>query len=137
MIGAETCCAPEPYAACVPAADTELSGRANVGSWRYFVLALAIAAVLVPAPATTAPGVDESPAPILQWFESSYQTIESRIADVFLAGYGFVWLPPPYRADQGGLSVGYDVYDRFDLGPLRCRTAWGTGNVQCTTVIVP
>ena len=36
--------------------------------------------------------------------------------DIFMAGYGFVWLPPPYRADQGGFSVGYDVYDRFDLG---------------------
>ena len=59
---------------------------------------------------------DESPPPILQWFESSYQTIEERVPDLFLAGYGFVWLPPPFRADQGDFSVGYDVYDRFDLG---------------------
>ena len=43
-----------------------------------------------------------------------------------MAGYGFVWLPPPYRADQGEFSVGYDVYDRFDLGtagPARRSTA--------------
>jgi hypothetical protein len=70
--------------------------------------------------------VDESAPPILQWFESSYQTIEQRLADVFLAGYGFVWLPPPYRADQGGFSVGYDVYDRFDLGRPGRPTLYGT-----------
>jgi alpha-amylase len=82
--------------------------------------------LLAPAPATTAPGVDDSPAPILQWFESSFQTIEQRMADVFMAGYGFVWLPPPYRADQGSGSVGYDVYDRFDLGRPGQPTAYGT-----------
>ena len=71
-------------------------------------------------------GVDQSPPPILQWFESSYQTIESRLADIFMAGYGFVWLPPPYRADQGGFSVGYDVYDRFDLGKPANPTLYGT-----------
>ena len=44
----------------------------------------------------------------------------------FLAGYGFVWLPPPYRADQGDFSVGYDVYDRFDLGRPGRPTLYGT-----------
>ena len=29
---------------------------------------------------------DQSPPPILQWFESSYQTIEERAPDLFLAG---------------------------------------------------
>lgn len=43
-----------------------------------------------------------------------------------MAGYGFVWLPPPYRADQGGFSVGYDVYDRFDLGQPGRLTIYGT-----------
>ena len=46
--------------------------------------------------------------------------------DVFNAGYGFVWLPPPFRADQGSLSVGYDVYDRFDLGEPERPTLYGT-----------
>ena len=27
-----------------------------------------------------------------------------------------MWLPPPQRADTGPFSVGYDVFDRFDLG---------------------
>ncbi len=72
------------------------------------------------------PPADESPPPILQWFESSYQTIEQRVPDLFLAGYGFVWVPPPFRADQGDFSVGYDVYDRFDLGRPRSPTLYGT-----------
>ena len=37
-------------------------------------------------------------------------------ADMFLAGYGAVYTPPPGRADLSNFSVGYDVYDRFDLG---------------------
>ena len=70
--------------------------------------------------------VDQSPPPILQWFESSYSVMEERVPDLFLAGYGFVWLPPPYRADQGNFSVGYDVYDRFDLGKPGRPTLYGT-----------
>ncbi|KAA1261316.1 Glucan 1,4-alpha-maltohexaosidase precursor [Rubripirellula obstinata] len=66
-----------------------------------------------------------SPA-ILQWFESSFDTIEQRTPDIFDAGYGTVWLPPPNRADSGNLSVGYDVYDRFDLGSPDDPTLYGT-----------
>ena len=43
-----------------------------------------------------------------------------------MAGYGFVWLPPPFRADTGDQSVGYDVYDRFDLGRPGRPTLYGT-----------
>src|SRR5215470_14413310 len=85
------------------------------------VLLFAVAVLCLPAFAQ-----DQSPPPILQWFESSYRTVEERTPDVFLAGYGFVWLPPPYRADQGNLSVGYDVYDRFDLGTADRPTLYGT-----------
>lgn len=70
--------------------------------------------------------IDISPPPILQWFESSYSTVENRIPDVFMAGYGFVWLPPPGRADTSDQSVGYDVYDRFDLGRPGRPTLYGT-----------
>lgn len=64
--------------------------------------------------------------PILQWFESSYDTIEERIPDLFDSGYGAIWLPPPGRADSGNQSVGYDVYDRFDLGSADNSTLYGT-----------
>ncbi len=49
-----------------------------------------------------------------------------RSADVFMAGYGAVWVPPPGRADSGNQSVGYDVYDRFDLGRWDNKTLYGT-----------
>jgi alpha-amylase len=63
---------------------------------------------------------------ILQWFDGSFATIEERTPDIFAAGYGSVWLPPPGRADSGGFSVGYDVYDRFDLGKPDNPTLYGT-----------
>jgi len=63
---------------------------------------------------------------ILQWFESSFDTIENRTPDIFDAGYGAVWLPPPSRADSGNFSVGYDVYDHFDLGNADNPTLYGT-----------
>ena len=56
--------------------------------------------VVLLAAASRARAVDESPPPILQWFESSYRTMEERDPDLFMAGYGFVWVPPPFRADH-------------------------------------
>ncbi len=52
--------------------------------------------------------------------------MERRAADVFHAGYGAVWAPPPGRAESGNFSVGYDVYDRFDLGKPGDPTLYGT-----------
>src|SRR5262245_55066050 len=69
---------------------------------------------------------DVSAPVILQWFDGSYQTIEERAADVFAAGYGVIYTPPPGRADSGDGSVGYDVYDRFDLGSPGHPTLYGT-----------
>lgn len=69
---------------------------------------------------------DSSPAPILQYFESTYATLEARMSDVFRAGYGMVYTPPPGRADSGGQSVGYDQKDRFDLGGPNNPTLYGT-----------
>ena len=52
--------------------------------------------------------------------------IEQRLPDLFATGYGSLWLPPPGRADSGDQSVGYDVYDRFDLGTPHQPTLYGT-----------
>lgn len=45
------------------------------------------------------------------------------------AGYSSLWLPPPTKG-SGGLSVGYDLWDRFDLGSKdqrgTVRTRYGT-----------
>jgi glycosidase len=45
---------------------------------------------------------------------------------MFLAGYGTAYTPPPGRADTSNSSVGYDVYDRFDLGKPGNPTLYGT-----------
>jgi hypothetical protein len=96
------------------------------------------AALLAAAAATALPvfarGQDVSAQPILQIFEASYKTIERRAPDIFMAGYGGIWTPPPGRAEQGNLSVGYDVYDRFDLGSAGNPTMYGTETGLKTTV---
>jgi len=74
----------------------------------------------------TAAAEDVSAPPILQWFDGSWKTMDKRAGDVFSAGYGGIWTPPPGRADSGNTSVGYDVYDRFDLGSPGNPTLYGT-----------
>jgi len=69
---------------------------------------------------------DVSSPALLQLFEARWATIEDRMVDLFYAGYGGLWTPPPGRADTGPLSVGYDVFDRFDLGRPRAETLYGT-----------
>jgi alpha-amylase len=77
---------------------------------------------------------DSSAPATLQMFEATWQTIEKRTPDIFMAGYGAMWLPPPGRADSGNQSVGYDVYDRFDLGSPGSPTLYGTQAGLKTTV---
>jgi len=72
------------------------------------------ARTLTIATALTVPGAVSAQGPILQYFESPYAETIDRIADVFMAGYGALWLPPVGKA-EGGQSVGYDVFDRFQL----------------------
>jgi len=69
---------------------------------------------------------DVSAPAILQMYEAKWQTIEDRQVDLFYTGYGAMWLPPPSKADTGGFSVGYDVFDRFDLGTPSSQTLYGT-----------
>jgi glycosidase len=93
--------------------------------------AAALACVFIARAASSA---DVSDTAILQWFESTYRTQERRAPDLFAAGYGAVWLPPTGRADSGNQSVGYDVYDRFDLGRPGNPTLYGTETGLKTTV---
>ena len=53
---------------------------------------------------------------ILQYFNTSWKEIERRIPEVAEAGYTSLWLPNPCKGASGGFSVGYDPFDRFDLG---------------------
>jgi glycosidase len=66
---------------------------------------------------------------ILQYFNTSWLEIAQKMPEIVEAGYSALWLPPPTKA-SGGLSVGYDLWDPFDLGSKdqrnTVRTRYGT-----------
>lgn len=66
---------------------------------------------------------------MLQYFNTTWLEIAQKMPEVVEAGYTALWLPPPTKA-SGGLSVGYDLWDPFDLGSVdqrnTVRTRYGT-----------
>ncbi len=66
---------------------------------------------------------------MLQYFNTSWEEITAKMPELAEAGYDSIWLPPPAKG-SGGLSVGYDLWDRFDLGSKdqrgSVRTRYGT-----------
>ncbi len=68
---------------------------------------------------------------VLQFFNNTWNEITAKIPEIAEAGYGALWLPPPQKA-SGDLSVGYDLWDPFDLGGNSQRTGgrtrYGTEN---------
>ncbi|MEM9481143.1 MAG: alpha-amylase family glycosyl hydrolase, partial [Verrucomicrobiota bacterium] len=66
---------------------------------------------------------------MLQYFNTSWKELARKMPEIAEAGYESLWLPPPAKG-SGGLSVGYDVWDRFDLGSKDQRgsvsTRYGT-----------
>ncbi|WP_035608609.1 alpha-amylase family glycosyl hydrolase [Haloferula sp. BvORR071] len=66
---------------------------------------------------------------MLQYFNTSWAEITRKMPELAEAGYDSLWLPPPTKG-SGGLSVGYDCWDRFDLGSKdqrgTVRTRYGT-----------
>src|ERR1051326_6702112 len=66
---------------------------------------------------------------MIQYFNTSWNEIAQKIPELAEAGYDSIWIPPPTKAG-GGLSVGYDLFDPFDLGSKDQRgsvsTRYGT-----------
>ncbi len=66
---------------------------------------------------------------ILQYFQMPWRSLTQKMPELAEAGYTALWLPPPTKA-SGGLSVGYDLWDPFDLGSKdqrnTVRTFYGT-----------
>ncbi|HMP71641.1 MAG TPA: alpha-amylase family glycosyl hydrolase [Kiritimatiellia bacterium] len=66
---------------------------------------------------------------MLQFFNLTWQELIDKMPEIAETGYTSLWLPPPQKA-SGDLSVGYDLWDPFDLGgnPQRTggRTRYGT-----------
>lgn len=60
---------------------------------------------------------------MMQYFEwylpkdgQHWKRLEEQAAALKKAGISMVWLPPAYKGAAGSSSVGYDVYDMYDLG---------------------
>ena len=66
---------------------------------------------------------------MLQYFNTTWSEITRKMPELAEAGYSSLWLPPPTKG-SGGLSVGYDMWDPFDLGSKdqrnTVRTRYGT-----------
>ena len=62
---------------------------------------------------------------MLQYFNTSWPEITDKMPELAEAGYTSLWLPPPTKG-SGGLSVGYDLWDRFDLGSKNQRNTVST-----------
>lgn len=59
-----------------------------------------------------------------------WKRCEAHAKELKDAGINMVWLPPAYKGASGSKSVGYDVYDMYDLGEFdqkgSIRTKYGT-----------
>ena len=66
---------------------------------------------------------------MLQLFNLSWNEIAAKMPEIAEAGYTSLWLPPPTKGGSA-FSVGYDLFDPFDLGDLNQRgtvaTRYGT-----------
>lgn len=69
-----------------------------------------------------------------EWYLPSSGLLWERLAasagKLKKAGINMLWLPPAYKGADGAKSVGYDVYDLYDLGEFEqrgsVRTKYGT-----------
>ncbi len=61
---------------------------------------------------------------------SLWKKISSEAKNLSEMGITALWLPPAFKGLGGGLSVGYDIYDLYDLGEFNqkgsVRTKYGT-----------
>jgi glycosidase len=67
---------------------------------------------------------------MLQLFNLSWNEVTEKVPEIAEAGYTSLWLPPPAKGNAGGFSIGYDLFDPFDLGDKNQRgtvaTRYGT-----------
>jgi hypothetical protein len=67
---------------------------------------------------------------MLQWFETEWDEIYRRLPEVAAVGYDSLWVPPPTKGPTGRGTkwgnVGYNLYDRFDLGDVPQRGSLAT-----------
>ncbi|MBI3268292.1 MAG: DUF1939 domain-containing protein [Planctomycetes bacterium] len=91
----------------------------RAGAAARLALAFALGALLFAAPAALHADDDV----MLQgfWWDCPgngtwYNTLRLKSTQLKNAGFKAVWLPPPSKGASGGSSMGYDVFDHYDLG---------------------
>src|SRR3954466_8370502 len=66
---------------------------------------------------------------MLQLFQVNWNELSQKMPEIAEAGYDSIWLPPPAKGSSV-FSVGYDLFDPFDLGDKNQRgttaTKYGT-----------
>lgn len=66
---------------------------------------------------------------MLQLFNLSWTDVTKKMPEIAEAGYDALWLPPPAKGGSV-YSIGYDLFDPYDLGDLNqsgtTATHWGT-----------
>jgi hypothetical protein len=67
---------------------------------------------------------------MLELFQTTWPELTQKMPEIAEAGYDSLWLPSPAKGNSGTFSVGYDLYDPFDLGSTNQQgtiaTAYGT-----------
>ena len=70
---------------------------------------------------------------LMQYFEWDlpangllWQKCKVQAAELKKSGIDMVWLPPAYKGAAGNKSVGYDVYDTYDLGEFMQKNSIAT-----------
>ncbi|HEY3762892.1 MAG TPA: alpha-amylase family glycosyl hydrolase [Verrucomicrobiae bacterium] len=67
---------------------------------------------------------------MLELFQQTWPQITAKMPEIAEAGYTSLWVPNPAKGNEGGYSIGYDVYDPFDLGSVNQQgtvaTLYGT-----------
>ena len=70
---------------------------------------------------------------IIQYFETRWDEMYQRLPEIAETGYESIWTPPPGKSPIGGPypyayggNVGYNSFDRFDLGDHPQRGHWET-----------
>jgi hypothetical protein len=67
---------------------------------------------------------------LMELFQQTWPQITAKMPELAEAGYDALYLPVPCKGNSGGFSVGYDVYDPFDLGSVNQQgtvaTMYGT-----------
>src|SRR6267154_903065 len=71
---------------------------------------------------------------ILQYFNTSWNEITTRMPELAEAGYTALWLPPPFQAGSQN-SVGYDIFDRFNYGSGCVITRYGSADDVLNLVV--